>query len=642
MNKTTKISIMLIICILVSILFAPSTYANIEFIEDISKFGMTLCGEQDSIVEEQLVADKKFDLRTVINIRIKNQQNTQQCWAFASNTVLETNLLLTKNQEYDFSERHMVYATARNFTDAENEWGYNREANQGGNEFVALGYYTSGRGPILEEEMPFSTSVGRIPISEIEGKTVQKKVTDYIVFPSIAKEKDTNGNIIYKDPDSKTGKIYSEEEVQAIRVSIKNHIKNYGAVFATTISGSISSQYYNYGLDEPALFCNGDVEPNHQIAIIGWDDEYPVTNFNESNRPSSPGAYLAVNSYGISGTFKTGCFYISYEDVIVEKYGMVGIINVEDIDYDKIYQYDPLGYSKSISYTMGNTNENATVLYGANLFKKDKKTLETINEISITSAVEEQFELYINAQDGEMSLDKLKKIETDQTMLRPGYITIKLETPIEVSGEEFVIAVKYIGGNKNAVIGVEAPNGSFWETATGNVNESYFSLNGERWIDLNAVNNEANSQKQNTNICIKAFTSVKSHNIISDSYIIEKDLIYKVSPNTTVSNFKENVQTSGTLKFLDGDIELEESAIITTGTILNVDEKQNYTIAVCGDITRNGQITLDDITQIKLYLLGRLNLTELGQKAADVNATGEVTLTDLTQMKAARLGLINL
>lgn len=634
MNRFTKISILLMVCLLTCVSFAPSTYADVEIVKDISKSEIGLYSEHNLLVEKKLLANAEFDLRDVIDmsrIVTKNQQNTQHCWAFASNTVLETNLLLTKQLNYDFSERHMAYATARNFTDGTNELGHNREPSTGANEFVALAYYISGRGPIPEEEMPFISNVGRISLSEIEGKTVQIKVTDYIEFPAIEKQIGTNGNYIYTNPNTSTNEEYTETEVQAIRNNIKNHIMNYGAVFATTVASGANNQYYNYELEEPALYCyNNNVEPNHQIAIIGWDDGYAIENFNEGNRPTSPGAYLAVNSYGQNGQFKTGCFYISYEDRIIEKYGMVGIINAENIDYDKIYQYDPLGYSNSISV------DDKTVVYGANVFKKDPTTIEKINEISVSSVVDQQFELYINSQDGELNLDKMQRIETEQTSLRAGYTTIKLQEPIKISGEEFAVAIKYIGVNRSACIGVETPNDLYWATATSNDGESYYSFNGETWLDLNS------SAVKNTNICIKAFTTIENQNIISNSYIIEGGLIYKVSPNTTVSTFKQNVQSGMTLKAFRNDIELAENDIITTGTILKVGEDENYVIAVKGDITGNGQITQDDITQIKLYLLGRLNLTKLGEKAADVNTTRSVTLTDLTQMKAAILGLINL
>ena len=63
----------------------------------------------------------KYDLRDVIpeNVVIRNQMNTNSCWAFATLGVLESTLGLSDKNNlantvtYDFSERHMNYASTR-------------------------------------------------------------------------------------------------------------------------------------------------------------------------------------------------------------------------------------------------------------------------------------------------------------------------------------------------------------------------------------------------------------------------------------------------------------------------------------------------------------------------------------------------
>lgn len=278
-------------------------------------------------------------------------------------------------------------------------------------------------------------------------------------------------------------------------------------------------------------------------------------------------------------------------------------------------------------------NETQT-LYGANVFKKEKTTEETLKEISIASSIDQNFELYINSIDGELSQEKLQKIETDETSIRSGYTTIKLKEPIELSGEEFAIAVKYIGQNKKAYIGIEKPNTTYWETATSNKKESYYSLDGKEWTDI------ADTNIQNSNICIKAFTTIKERNILSDSYKIEEDLIYKISPKTDLKTFKNNIETSGNIKILRNNIELQEGDIITTGTTINLDNDKTYQIIVSGDITGTGTLTTTDVSKVKLHLVGNTLLEGIQEKAADVNNTGTITTTDLSQMKEAVIGLI--
>ena len=87
----------------------------------------------------------KYSLKDIIpnNLSIRNQQQTQSCWAFAALSTLETNLALNNYKKnintskiYDYSERHMEYANSKYFANnVENKQGYNREVNSGGNWF---------------------------------------------------------------------------------------------------------------------------------------------------------------------------------------------------------------------------------------------------------------------------------------------------------------------------------------------------------------------------------------------------------------------------------------------------------------------------------------------------------------------------
>lgn len=114
-----------------------------------------------------------------------------------------------------------------------------------------------------------------------------------------------------------------------------------------------------------------------------------------------------------------------------------------------------------------------------------------------------------------------------------------------------------------------------------------------------------------------------------------------MSPKTTLEAFKENIKTSGSIKILKSNIELQEGEIITTGTTIKVDNNRSYQVIVSGDITGTGTITTTDISKLKLHLVGKVLLNETEEKAADINYTGDVTLTDLSQMKSTVIGLIN-
>ena len=197
----------------------------------------------------------EYDLRDYIpeNVTIKNQMQTNSCWTFASLGALESNLALSdykNNKEskvYDFSERHMEYATTRKFKNGEvNLFGFSRIAGEGGNYYVSRPYMVNGWGPINEKEMPFENNENEIELKEIQGKTVVAQVYDTIEFPQ------------HTSSDDKT----------EIIKQMKEHIRKNGGIEAGIYGADIVSDYYNK--ETGAIYCDSaEACPyNHDVVII--------------------------------------------------------------------------------------------------------------------------------------------------------------------------------------------------------------------------------------------------------------------------------------------------------------------------------------------------------------------------------------
>lgn len=636
-------------CIFFSTIFIISILCNdifaidINSIEKVDKINVLDYEKESSsynmsninlIASKSLLAGKtaildKYDLRDdVTTIRVKDQGTSKSCWTFSTLSVLETNLQKTKGEYSDFSERHMNYATSKTFLNGKiNPWGYEREINDGGNPMIALSYMTRGSGPILETDMEFTEDESQIDISEIENKNVVKKINDYVVFPSIYKYKMEDGSIKYTD-GMENGTVYTEEEVLETRNKIKEHIVQYGGVTAMTVSGSVYEEYYNYNMEYPAFYSDNNLlEANHQVTIIGWDDNYPVSNFSPYHRPKNPGAYLVLNSYGIDGNFETGYYYISYEDFMVEACA-VGVIDTSDIDYSNIYQHDPLGVASNIK--ISGQNE----LYGANVFERNKsKTNEKIKEISISSQVDIDCEIYINNANENLNANELTKLNKSIIRLKAGYNTIKLDNPIELTGDKFAVAVKYIANENEALIGIEAPSTSkFWDTATSNEGESYIGNDLDNWVDLSKTN------VKNANICIKVFTQEIDNDIISDVYKIneEDNTITNISPYTYIQLFEVSVQTNADMKIVDkNNNQISQSDYISTGMKLILNDNFIYDLSVNGDLNGDGQISATDLSKIKMHLIDLRLLEGAYLKSANVDGDNEITITDLSKIRKA-------
>lgn len=572
----------------------------------------------------------KYDLRDNVNINVRNQGSTGSCWAFATNSVIESNIEKTTNRNSPlFSARYTEYATARTFLDGRNSKAYNREVNTGGNVEIALGFYTSGNGPVLEKDMPFVDSNNRINLSSIQNKTIQKQVKDYVRFQGIYKTYN-NGSVTYKDS---SGNVYSPSKLKQIRNEIKEHISKYGAVVSQTygVGGSSGGaiRYYNNTknvLSSTAYFCNNtSVKPDHQITIIGWDDTYSRTNFNSNCRPSTDGAYIVLNSWG--ETFgENGVYYVSYEDCLIEN-NILGVVSTTDIEYDNIYQYDELGNN----YSMYSSED----VYGANVFeRKTASKSEWLTEVSISNLVDTQCEIYVNAKDGDLTPTKLKKV-SDIVELKNGYHTIKLKNPVQLTGSKFAIVVKYIKNGGSAYFGLEYPDTGYWNTATAKKGQSYISFDSNEWYDINELSSTT-AIPTNSNLCIKAFTEYdltvpKFFEI--NKYRVDNEYIFNVVPGTNISELDSNISTNMeyTIYNRNGKVAQKNDRICTGMKLQN--ETDTYKIVVKGDLNGDGNVDISDLLKMKYAIVGFTNLKGEFLKSADINSNGMADISDLLSVK---------
>ena len=140
----------------------------------------------------------------------------------------------------------------------------------------------------------------------------------------------------------------------------------------------------------------------------------------------------------------------------------------------------------------------------------------------------------------------------------------------------------------------------------------------------------------------------KPEKITSTKYTIAGGYVERILPNTTVAQFKENVTlenvtTEPQIVFTDHEgMPLAEDGIITTGTQIKVGKTLQYTLVVIGDTDSDGEITINDMAELKLHIIEKELLEGIKLKAADVDNDGEVTINDLAQMKLILIDLLKL
>ena len=439
----------------------------------------------------------KYSLSSDINVKVKNQQDTSSCWAFSTTTVLETNIAKTSGRNFEFSPRHIEYATSRVFRDGININGYNRYVGNGGNPRIALAYVAAGVGPVLETDMPFENNNNTIYLSEIQNKDVPVQIEEYIDLPSLYKEYNLDGtvkNYTNGYDESSSSRIeYTDAQVEEIRNQIKNHIVKYGAISTKTYMQS--DRFLNKVDSTYEYYCNdNDYVANHAVTIVGWDDNYSKDNFSSSyGKPSHDGAYLILNSWGTSwGT--GGYYYVSYDDSLIER-TLYGVTKIKDKTYDYIYQHDILGSNQIIGYNSINT------AYMSNVFTRENSLeLEELQEISFQLFTKSNVKVYINPSNANLNVNNLTYLG-ELTNLNPGYHTFKLNNTVQINGTKYAIVLKvtnidyswiyFLGESK------DYDYSSIFYTATVGLNESFSSPDGVNWEDVG---------RKNINYTIKAFT----------------------------------------------------------------------------------------------------------------------------------------
>ena len=574
-----------------------------------SKFNNILNGKTANDLEE------KYNLADNIKINVKNQQNSGACWAFASTSILETYMAMKNNNIFDtYSPSHMDYTMARNsFKDGVNEKGFNRYVNSGGSSWIAGPYYASGKGAVLEEDMPFingHTDSNGNPIYEEDkieleriNKKVSKVVKGYRMFPDIYKQV-SNGTIRYKSSAGLSAQTYTEEEVETMRKEVKQFIKTNGAI---TGSMYVRGDYYNINevqsgkTDKYAYYCDSSLYgANHEITIVGWDDNFSKENFNENHKPVHDGAWIVLNSWGTSkdSYVNDGYLYISYDDAVIET-DMMGIVKVTDVDYDNLYEHDEFG-------TAGPGLQIRGSAWAANVFNTKQKGIEELKEVGVFLVGTQNVEIYANISGDDFT--KLEKV-ADAGVLEPGYYVIPLTTPKTITGDKFIVAVKYsnservdipleINFTSNGVTG-----GEVFDVIKASEGESYVSTDGINFIDILKLQTSDGITYKDVNTCVKAYTGkagpVKVQTITVDKskLILEEGSTEKLTATIAPENAEDKsvTWTSSDEKIATVDENGNVTAVAEGKCTITVASKETPSIKATSEITvlKKGDFTLE-------------------------------------------------
>ena len=126
---------------------------------------------------------------------------------------------------------------------------------------------------------------------------------------------------------------------------------------------------------------------------------------------------------------------------------------------------------------------------------------------------------------------------------------------------------------------------------------------------------------------------------VTDDYIIKDSYLLNIKQNTSMTNFITKFGMNGDYQIIRNKETLKENDIVATGDILELENGQQYTIIVAGDINKDGKVTPYDYTALLRTILRLRELNEIEALAADINLDNkEIGVKDYTRMRIELLG----
>ena len=384
----------------------------------------------------------RYDLRALGKLpAVRNQGSCGDCWAHGALSSLEGALL--QAETHNFSEAHL------NDTN-----GFSFASCHGGNDDMSTAYLArwSGAGNDADYPTPLGHNTRKIP--------VQKHTQNVDMLQQRTGSLDNN----------------------AIKAALM-------ATGPVTVSYAATDTMYNKTTH--AFYDPVKRTVDHEVAIVGWDDNYAASNFKRV--PAGKGAFIVRNSWG-SDWGDGGYFYMSYYNATVDV-GSVFTNAEPTTNYDRIYDYTPLGQTSSIGY-------GSTTGWFSNIFTADV-TNTTIRAVSFYSSVpNSSYEVYVynGVTAGKpTSGTAVAAATTKGTIAQAGYHTIHLTNAANVTaGGKFSVVVKLTTPGDKYPIPLESREAGYSANATSAAGQSFTSSNGTSWSDIG-------KSLRSGNVSLKAF-----------------------------------------------------------------------------------------------------------------------------------------
>ncbi len=448
----------------------------------------------DAYLEEEAIdvrassLPSKYDGRSYGYLTpVRSQRPYAACWAYASIAALEAYVVkhgvvdpvtgLPATTELDLSETHLAWFS---YTQAYDKLGM----------------------LVNDQTVRKGTSVSGYPNYMMGGGNSAHAALTMLRWDGAASELVTGlskAELPQDGIDASLAWKYDSVHVQAAekipcanRDAVKQAIMEYGAcAVPICVPNNAIGESFKVATSSVALYCSSG-STNHAVALVGWDNNYAVSNFPADSRPSKPGAWICKNSWD-DYWGEGGYFYLSYEDVPSSQ-SECWFIAAESADnYDNIYQYDGTACTKTSSIPSGGKVANRFAANGNEL-------LEAVSIGTCDEAVSYTLQIFTDLTN---EADPTSgTLQTTQSGAFPfgGFHTVRLNQPVSLSsGQSYAVVFQLSVSNSSSVsMYIDTSSDAGWYSSVHftPANTSFYTKKSGGWT----VNETSNYR-------IKAYTS---------------------------------------------------------------------------------------------------------------------------------------
>ena len=450
---------------------------------------------------------------------VEDQGYSYLCWTYACMGAIESDLLRHHEdmdyKDIDLSEKHLAYYNMHKAEGSENgyidedyrelvnadgvanDWVFDYDTNYitvGGVTDCCISILTAWKGPVAED--------GNDAFKSLYGSS-------YIFTDNGDKPSDAYDSIYHVQG------VYQVRSDMDHNLMVKQLVMEHGAA---TVGVNADSQYFKDHSGKLYSSFGGEKAQtaNHEVLIVGWDDEYSASNFKTA--PPGDGAWICRNSWGDS-VGEGGFFYLSYYDetVAISNAAAYDVAMPGDDNWYE-HNYQAAGFLNRTINTLEDSDNTVTAYsaaanpYGVMYKAVGKESLKAVGMMAIDMYQQYEIEVYVNpaSEDGNITFTSQDQpaLEQKVSAVSGGYHTFELEKAVDLeAGDTFLILVKPATEGRLVFESSEdtTSDGNYdeWQNFTGNVHNKYTASGCSYYISDDGL---SMVQQQDKDFFVKGYT----------------------------------------------------------------------------------------------------------------------------------------